>query len=77
MFASSVLYPLDFIGGRLGFVMRLNPMTWIIDAYRSVFFGLPMNHPVGFIVIALLSGVALAAAWLVFHRSEYLFAESL
>jgi lipopolysaccharide transport system permease protein len=35
MFASSVLYPTDRIGGVLGLVMQLNPMTPIIDAYHA------------------------------------------
>src|SRR5262249_17535626 len=36
MFATSVLYPISLIGGKLGAIMRLNPMTQIIDGYRSV-----------------------------------------
>ena len=76
MFASSVLYPLDAIGGRLGVVIRLNPMTWIIDAYRSALFGLPMHSPVGFVVIGVFSVSCLVASWLIFHRSEYRFAEN-
>ncbi len=37
MFATSVVYPVDRIGGKLGSVLRLNPMTPIVDAYRAVF----------------------------------------
>src|SRR5688572_13012640 len=36
MFATAVMYPIDRIGGRLGSVLALNPMTSIIDAYRAV-----------------------------------------
>jgi ABC-type polysaccharide/polyol phosphate export permease len=77
MFASSVLYPLDFIGGRLGAIIRLNPMTWIIDAFRSVLLGLPLEHPLGLVAVGAVSFVLLGLSWLVFHRSEYRFAENL
>jgi ABC-type polysaccharide/polyol phosphate export permease len=77
MFASSVLYPLDFIGGHLGTVIRLNPMTWIIDAYRAALLNVPFHNPLGFAMVAAGSFAFLATAWLIFHRGEYLFAENL
>jgi hypothetical protein len=40
MFATSVVYPLDRVGGSLGRVLLLNPMTAIIDGYRAVFVAL-------------------------------------
>jgi ABC-type polysaccharide/polyol phosphate export permease len=75
MFVTSVLYPLD-VGGKTGLVMRLNPMTPIIDAYRSV---LLYGHAPGweFGASALVAVVLLASAWLVFHRAEFAFAESI
>ena len=39
MFATSVVYPVDRVGGRLGALLALNPMTLIIDAYRAVLLG--------------------------------------
>ena len=77
MFASSVLYPLDFIGGHLGTVIRLNPMTWIIDGYRAALLNVPFHNPLGFAVVAAASLAFLAVAWLIFHRAEYQFAENL
>ena len=42
MFATSVVYPIALVGGKLGLLMRLNPMTPIIEGYRSVIlFGQP------------------------------------
>ena len=75
MFGSSVLYPLDNISGVPGVLLKLNPMTPIIDAYRDVIlYGrLP---PMGeFAVLATASVAMLVAAWVIFHRSEYQFAE--
>jgi ABC-type polysaccharide/polyol phosphate export permease len=76
MFASSVVYPIDNVGGRIGWVMRLNPMTHIIDAYRSVLFAGQMPDGQAFIVTALCSLLLLVASWVWFHSAEYKFAEN-
>ena len=76
MFASSVLYPVSMVGGRLGMLLLFNPMTPIIDAYRSVLLynQLPAFGP--FAAASLLAFVTLAVGWVWFHRAEFQFAES-
>jgi homopolymeric O-antigen transport system permease protein len=74
MFGTSVVYPLDGVGGKLGTILRLNPMTPIIDGYRDVLLrGEPL--PPMFWAAAGLAVLTLAGAWLLFHRSEFRFAE--
>ena len=75
MFATSVVYPLSAVGGRLGALLALNPMTPIIDAYRNVIL-LDTPPPAGFAVAAVLSVVVLVGGWLSFHRAEFAFAEN-
>jgi len=76
MFATSVVYPVDRIGGRIGAVLMLNPMTPIIDAYRATLLEgrLPAMGP--FAAAAAASVVLLAVAWVLFHRAEFQFAEN-
>jgi homopolymeric O-antigen transport system permease protein len=76
MFATSVIYPVDSIGGTVGTLLQLNPMTPIIDAYRAV---LLLNSPpsAAFGWAAAASVVALLMAWVVFHRAEFQFAENI
>jgi ABC-type polysaccharide/polyol phosphate export permease len=76
MFATSVVYPVDRIGGVLGAVLGLNPMTGIVDAYRAV---LLLNSPptIQFWAASAVSVVALTFSWLLFHRLEFRFAESI
>jgi ABC-type polysaccharide/polyol phosphate export permease len=77
MFATSVVYPVDRIGGRLGSLLALNPMTPIIDAYRAILLHgtLPAAGP--FAYAAAVSVVLLIVSWLAFHRAEFRFAENI
>ena len=75
MFATSVVYPVDLVGGKLGTLMRLNPMTPIIDAYRdTILFGRLPGAP--FVAATVVSVAVMAAGWLLFHRAEFQFAEN-
>jgi ABC-type polysaccharide/polyol phosphate export permease len=74
MFASAVVYPVDGLTGWFGAIIRANPMTSIVEAYRSVvLYGQPPDA--SFLWAAAISLVSLPAAWLLFHRSEFQFAE--
>ncbi len=75
MFATSVLYPVDRVTGWAGVILRMNPMTPIVDAYRSVLLrgDVPPLTPIT--VTAAVAVALLASVWLVFHRSEFQFAE--
>ena len=75
MFATSVVYPIDRVGGRLATVLSLNPMTPIIDGYRAVLLHgtLPSLQP--FIAATALSLFTLGLGMIAFHRMEFAFAE--
>jgi ABC-type polysaccharide/polyol phosphate export permease len=75
MFATSVVYPVDRIGGMLGGVLALNPMTGIIEAYRAVLLRGELPDPASFAWSAAVSAVLLVVSWLAFHRAEFRFAE--
>jgi lipopolysaccharide transport system permease protein len=77
MFASAVVYPVDAVHGKLGALIRANPMTAIVDAYRRVLLYGTAPDPVSFASAAALGLLLLPAAWLVFHRSEFRFAENI
>jgi lipopolysaccharide transport system permease protein len=77
MFASAVVYPTDGIGGRLGLLLELNPMTQIINAYRSVLFAGTVPDAGTFGATAFGSLLLLAVIWTWFHASEYKFAENI
>jgi ABC-type polysaccharide/polyol phosphate export permease len=76
MFATSVVYPVERIGGTTGRFLALNPLTPIIDAYRSVLLRgtVPEYGPLLF--AASVSLALLLAGWMAFHRAEMAFAEN-
>ena len=76
MFATSVVYPIDGVGGWLGMLLSLNPMTPVIDAYRSVLL-LNAPPPAALATAAAVAVLGLLAGWLLFHRLEFEFAESI
>ena len=76
MFATSVVYPVELVGGRLGAVLRVNPMTPIIDAYRQVLLRGEWPAPWPFLGATLVAFLTLGVAWLTFHRAEFTFAEN-
>jgi homopolymeric O-antigen transport system permease protein len=77
MFLSSVLYPIELVGGWTGRLMLLNPMTPIIDAYRRVLLlqQTPFTPAFGGAVVT--AFLTLAVSWVLFHRAEYEFAENI
>jgi ABC-2 type transport system permease protein/lipopolysaccharide transport system permease protein len=77
MFASSTVYPVDQIDGRLGLVMRLNPMTGIIESYRSVILYGTLPDPTWFAGTAAVALTVFLLSWLTFHRAEFRFAENI
>jgi ABC-type polysaccharide/polyol phosphate export permease len=66
----------SLVGGKLEQLMRLNPMTPLLESYRAVIlFGRwPEWHLLA--AVGALAGALLLWAWVVFHRSEFEFAEN-
>ena len=74
MFATSVVYPVEAVGGKLGTLMEWNPMTPIIGAYRrTILEGRVPDERL--VLVAAVTLVFLAVAWVGFHRAEFKFAE--
>lgn len=76
MLSTSVVYPIELVGGPLADVLKANPMTPIIDAYRAVLLQgeLPALGP--FSGAAAVSMLTFFIGWLIFHRAEVEFAEN-
>lgn len=77
MFATAVLYPVERIGGTLGRVLQVNPMTPIIDAYRDVLLRGTLPEAAPFTAAAAVAFLTFLVSWILFHRAEFRFAEEI
>ncbi|HEU4477784.1 MAG TPA: ABC transporter permease [Pyrinomonadaceae bacterium] len=74
LFVSSVILPSSSLEPRWRWLLRLNPMSGIIEGYRAALFGTPFDWPaIG--IAALLTIVALIYAAYSFSRVERSFAD--
>lgn len=74
LFLSPVIYPVDIVPADWRPLLILNPMTGIVTAFRSAFYGAPLDlTALG--VSALLGATALVAGVTIFARMERRFAD--
>lgn len=77
MFATPVVYPVERVTGVIGLLIRLNPMTSIIESYRSVLLYQRVPDPQTLAVSMAISTIVLLVGWRTFHSAEYAFAENI
>jgi ABC-2 type transport system permease protein len=65
-FGSNALYPIDLMPGWLRAISVVNPLTYEVNALRTLLLGLPGNLALdlGVLVVAVVAGVSVAAALL-------------
>jgi lipopolysaccharide transport system permease protein len=74
LFVSPVIYPVSFLPAKLAWLLSLNPMTGIIEGYRSALFG----HPFNWSALAISTAITLALlvySSYTFRRMEKSFAD--
>lgn len=74
MFVSPVIYPASFFPEKYRWLLWLNPMTGIIEGYRSALFGLPFKWS-ALAVSAVMTLVMLVYSAYAFRRMEKSFAD--
>ncbi|HEX5731490.1 MAG TPA: ABC transporter permease [Blastocatellia bacterium] len=74
MFASPIIYPSSLVPDRWRWVMSLNPLTGIIEGYRSALFGRDFDT-LGLFISALITLALLVYSSFVFRRMEKSFAD--
>jgi lipopolysaccharide transport system permease protein len=74
LFVSSVILPSSSVGPKWRWLLRLNPMSGIIEGYRAALFGTPFDWPaIG--IASVLTLVALIYSAYSFSRAERRFAD--
>ena len=74
LYISPVIYPVSVIPQKWHWLLAINPMSGLIEAYRSAFFGTPLN--VGSLCISMASSLVLLVFGLFyFRKTERRFAD--
>lgn len=74
MFVSPVIYPTSLLPEKYRWLLWFNPMTGIIESFRSALFGTPTNWT-ALTISAVISSILLVYASYSFHRMERSFAD--
>jgi lipopolysaccharide transport system permease protein len=76
MFATPIIFPSSLVPERWRFVLGLNPLTGIIENFRSAVFGRPFVWD-ALILSIVIAGAVLVCAAYVFRRLERTFADAM
>lgn len=74
MFASPIVYPRSLVPARWEWAYQMNPLTGLVEGFRSAFLGLPVNRQ-ALAVSGIMTIVLLIISLLVFRRLEDDFAD--
>lgn len=74
MFVSPVIYPTSFLPEKLRWLFAVNPMTGIIEGFRSALFDLPFNWT-ALLISAVITLLVLVYASFTFRKMEKSFAD--
>ena len=76
-FLTPVMYPIDQVPEQIRWVFSLNPMTYVITAYRDILYYGKMPRLETLLSAAVLGVIMLSAGWMVFYRLQRHFVEEL
>jgi ABC-2 type transport system permease protein len=75
-FGTPIIYRLKDINHHdLQFVLGLNPLSWMIGAYQSIWHENSWPDPLHLLLLLMVSVASLVAGWIIFRRLEGSFAE--
>jgi ABC-type polysaccharide/polyol phosphate export permease len=75
-FGTPIIYRLqDLHHQNLQFILGLNPLSWMIGAYQSIWHDNSWPDPLHMLLLLVVSVASLVTGWIVFRRLEGNFAE--
>ena len=76
-YATPIVYSMDSVPANLQWILRLNPMSYLIDAYRAIFYNKTMPEFTGLLIALVMGIVFCIVGYLIFKKLEKRFAEEL
>ena len=74
-YVTPILYTKDYVPEKFAFILKINPLSYIIDAYHNIFYYKQVPNFVDLGIIGLISFLALIFGYLVFNKLQKGFAE--
>ena len=74
-YVTPILYTPDIFPEKLAWVLKVNPMAYLVNAYRSIFFYQKMPDLMGIGVVSIFSIFLFMIGYLIFEKLQKGFAE--
>lgn len=74
-YVTPILYTPDIFPDNLAWVLKINPMAYLVNAYRSIFFYQEMPDVVGLVIVGVFSIVIFLIGYVIFEKLQKGFAE--
>lgn len=76
-YATPIVYGLDIMPESFRWILKINPMSYIIDGYRSIFYYQRMPDFAGLGIVLAISVILCIIGYLIFNKLQKRFAEEL
>ena len=76
-YATPIVYASNTIPQEFAWILKLNPMTYIIDGYRNIFYNCTMPDIKGLLIVLAVSVAICIIGYLIFNKLQKRFAEEL
>lgn len=76
-YATPIVYAADTIPTEFAWILKLNPMTYIINGYRDIFYNQTMPDIGGLFILIGIILIAIVVGYLIFNKLQKGFAEQL
>lgn len=76
-YATPIVYATDTIPANLAWILKLNPMSYIIDGYRSIFYNQTMPNLISILTLICIGIVGCVIGYMIFNKLQKGFAEQL
>lgn len=76
-YGTPIVYAVDSIPENFAWILNLNPMTYIIDAYRDIFYNQTMPDLKGLLIVFAIAIIICVVGYFIFNKLQRRFAEEL
>ena len=76
-YGTPIVYAVDSIPENFAWILNLNPMTYIIDAYRDIFYNQTMPDLKGLLIVFVIAIIICVVGYCIFNKLQKRFAEEL